>query len=174
MGSNGRKLTRYRIIYSRGKKIETKGYKTPALFSRVEFSPKKCLSTGAFVTHWQNLETDDKILSYGGNLFFVKNNIKFKTEYIGGVTEEGDYYSGLYLVGGYKLDKLEPVVRFDMYSPNGGDADSKGVKNYSNISLGLNFYYLKKVKFQGNYILRQEDGTELDNNLIYVNAQYSL
>ena len=149
-------------------------YKTPAFFGRLEAKPRKCLATGVFLTHWKNSDTDDKISSYGANIFFTKDKIKIKTEYITGTTEAGADYSGLMTMFGYKVNKLEPVVRYDLFTPNNGDADNSGVENYTNITLGLNFYYQKKVKFQANYILKQEDTSGVDNNLFYVNAQFSI
>ncbi len=149
-------------------------YKSPAFFGRLEAKPRKCLATGVFLTHWKNSDTDDKILSYGANIFFTKDKIKVKTEYIAGTTEAGIDYSGLMTMFGYRVNKFEPAIRYDIFAPANGDADKYGVENYSNITLGLNFYYQKKVKFQANYVLKQEDTSSIDNNLFYINAQFSI
>ena len=156
------------------KKYNMRGYKTPAIFGRLEAKPKKCLETGIFITYWKNSDTDDKITSYGGNIFLRKDKIQLKSEYIAGTTETGTDYSGLITMLGYKINKFEPVIRHDIYSPADGKTDKYGVKNYSNITLGVNFYYHKKMKFQANYILRQENKSEIDNNLFYINAQFSI
>jgi len=56
---------------------------------------------------------------------------------------------------GYKITKFEPIIGYDLYIPDNGNPDKYNVKEYNNISLGVNYYHSKKIKIQANYILRK-------------------
>ncbi len=98
-------------------------------------------------------------------------------------------YNGFYAVLGYRVcKKIEPVVRFDTYTPVKSSYDDSFVKRYCNIGLGINYFYSKNVKIQANYIIRNKKLTDIDpaviggifvvppqweNKLFYINFQYS-
>lgn len=56
---------------------------------------------------------------------------------------------GFYLLAAYKIDKLEPVVRWDMYRDKINKASAV---NKDNLLVGCTFQVVKDVKFQLNYI----------------------
>lgn len=151
-----------------------------SLWGRLETKPVKGMRIGAFVG---SAKDDDDFVtnSYGAHFFYVKGGINFKAEYIAGqfgFDGAETKYNGLYALLGYKLDKnWEPIVRYDIYTPNDGNADGSGVEKYNNFSLGINYFYSKKVKFQANYVIRSESMIagmdELDNNIFYICFQYS-
>lgn len=147
------------------------------LWARVEATLMKGFRIGAFYSGGKTTDTDSnyKRDSYGAHLFYVKDPINFKIEYIAGeYGREGaeTKYDGMYAVFGYKVDKLEPIVRYGLYTPNHGDPDNIGVETYKDITLGMNYYHSSKIKFQVNYVSRSEKGIELKNNLFYINLQY--
>lgn len=149
-------------------------------WARAEAKPTKGMRVGAFFGSGKEDDSDYKRSSYGGHLFYVNKVINFKAEYIGG---EFGYenmetkYNGFYSLLGYKINKVEPIVRYDSYTPNDGNLDGNGVERYNNITIGLNYYHNKNVKLQVNYVLRDEsmagDLDKLDNNLFYIHCQYS-
>ncbi|MCP4157347.1 MAG: hypothetical protein GY757_57080 [bacterium] len=145
------------------------------LWARLEAKPFKNLRIGSF---YGGGKTDDdyKRNSYGAFLFYVKDAVNFKAEYIAGEHGFEDLetkYNGMYVVLGYRMDKIEPVIRYGFYTPNDGGCDDYGVEKYKDITAGINYYHSKFVKFQANYVARSEDGTSLKNNLFYACFQYS-
>ncbi|MCP5105755.1 MAG: hypothetical protein GY950_20370 [bacterium] len=164
--------------------IKSSGYDNDnnglVFWGRVEAKLVKGLRIGTFYTGGKETDTELEKNSYGAHLFYVKNGLNLKAEYIAGEYGVGDIktkYNGLYALAGYKTGKWEPILRYDFYTPNDDQSDSAGVKKYNNISLGINYYYTKKVKFQANYLVRTEsmvDGfDEIKNNLFYVCFQYT-
>ncbi len=150
-------------------------------WGRVETFLAKGLRIGAFFTGGKETDTELKKSSYGAHLFYVNKGINFKAEYIAGETGADGAetkYNGMYALLGYKTGKVEPIVRYDFFTPMDGGRDGAGVEKYNNISLGINYYHTKKVKFQANYVLRNETmmtgDHKIKNNLFYICFQYSL
>ncbi len=140
-------------------------------WGRLEAYPVPGLQIGGFVG--SGTEADPAIAdieikrsSYGFNLFYKKNNINVKFEYLGGESN-GNKYSGMYGVAGYLFNKIEPIIGFESYTPI-----YEGEK-FTNMSAGINYFHSKNIKFQLNYIMRSEDITDVDNDIIYANFQYS-
>lgn len=150
------------------------------LWGRLEAKLIDGLRIGTFLGNGNDNESELKRTSYGAHLFYLKNSINFKAEYIAGKNDiSGIYklkYNGMYFVIGYRIDKIEPVIRYDFVEPNNGNADEFGVEKYNNISLGINYNYSKRVRFQLNYIIKNERMAQgfdkLNNNIFYVNVQY--
>jgi hypothetical protein len=148
-------------------------------WARLEAKPVKGLRIGAF--YGSSKDDDDYVTnSYGAHVFYTKSGINFKAEYIAGKYGFEDMeskYNGFYAVLGYKFNKVEPIVRYDFYTPKEDFTDGAGVEKYNNISVGLTYFYSKHIKFQLNYIIRSEIMTsgleELDNNLFYMCVQYT-
>lgn len=141
------------------------------MWGRIEAYPVKGLQIGAFLGSGSEadpalVESDIKRNSYGGNIFYKRDNINLKFEYIAGESN-GIKYSGMYGVAGYRFNKLEPIIGFEIFTPV-----EEGEK-YTNISGGINYFHSKNVKFQVNYVMRSEDITDVDNDIIYANFQYS-
>jgi len=170
-------------IFTPGVKSSTYTHENNGMsfWGRLEVMPIKGLNFGGFFGTSKTTDTEYKRNSFGAHVFYVKNNFNFKVEYLSGqfgLDELETKYSGFFVLVGYKINnKVEPIFRYDTYSPNGGDADGLGVETYNNIGIGVNYYYCKKIKFQVNYIIRTETMTEglddLKNNIFYVNFQYS-
>jgi len=147
-----------------------------ALWGRVEAKLIKGFRIGAFYNVGETTDSHYERNSYGAHLFYIKDPINLKIEYIAGeyfIQGTETKYNGMYTVLGYKVDKFEPIVRYGLYTPNDGFPDSIGIETYKNITLGLNYYHSNKIKFQANYVSRSEKGIELKNNLFYINLQYT-
>lgn len=150
------------------------------LWSRLEARPIDGLRIGAFYGTGEDRETGLERMSFGVHLFYGNKGVNFKAEFIAGEKTENDrgqldYYGG-YIVFGYKTGKFEPVARYDYTVPNKNGADEFGVEEYRNISLGVNYNFNKRIKFQLNYVIKSEQMNaalaELNNNIFYVNCQY--
>ncbi len=165
-------------IKSSSYKHENNGF---GFWGRLEVKPVDGLSFGGFFGSSKTTDTELKRNSFGAHVFYVKNGFNFKVEYLSGqygLEDQETKYSGFFVVFGYKINnKIEPVIRYDTYTPNDGNADAAGVEKYNNIGIGVNYYYCKRVKFQVNYLIRTETMSEgldeLKNNIFYVNFQYS-
>jgi hypothetical protein len=150
------------------------------LWSRLEAKPIEGLRIGAFYGTGEDKEPGLERVSYGAHLFYVKKCINFKAEYIAGENSGGGTgelkYSGAYLVLGYRIGKVEGVARYDFTTPNDNGADEFSVREYKNVSLGVNYNYNKRIRFQVNYVFKAEEMaaglSELDNNIFYINIQY--
>jgi len=151
------------------------------LFSgRLEFKPVKNIVIGGFYMNGEDSSEETKNESYGANLFYVDDKMLLKGEYIEGNSERLPYgapeeYRGYMIKAGYKLNKIEPIIRYDYYKKWGGFG-LLIVENYDNYTLGLNYYHNKNIKIQANYVIRDETVVngfgEIDNNIFYVNLQY--
>ena len=150
---------------------------------RVEIFPIEGLRIGSYFTQSKVSSRDLKNTTYGMHLFYVLNGINFKAEYMNGKRENtisnvSETYYGYFVKLGYKINKqIEPIIRFDSFTPNKDSFDSFGVVRYNNFTFGINYLYCKHVKFQVNYVYRNEAMAEsfdkLNNNIIYANIQYS-
>jgi hypothetical protein len=146
------------------------------LWARLEARPIKGLKAGAFLGSGEqkdvNEDTRFSTRSYGFHLAYrCPKGLYLKSEYIQG--EKGaTTYSGMVATLGYRIRKLEPIIRYDYYTPNDGNPDAFGVEKYTNITVGLNYYLNPNVKCQANYVARSEEGTDLKNNIFYIHFQY--
>ncbi len=164
------------------------GHEGMTIWGRVEFKPVKGFEIGVFANSgkdkfevdWSADKASMERESYGFNVFYVKDNVNLKFEYIAGKYGYEDAvkikHNGFYAVAGYRFGKFEPVVRYGTYTPM-KDGHEAGVEKYKDFSMGINYFYNKNVKFQANYIIRTEDMmsgySKPDNNLFYINFQYS-
>lgn len=149
------------------------------LWARIEAKPLNGLRLGAFYGSGKEEDTQVKKNSYGAHLFYVKDAINFKAEYIAGeygpagVTTQ---YDGMYALLGYKIKKFEPIVRYGIYTPNNDQPDAAMVEEYQDLTFGLNYFYSNKIKLQVNYMMRNEtmsgDLEELKNNIFYICFQF--
>jgi len=140
-------------------------------WGRIEAYPVPGLQLGGFLGSGSEadpavIDSDIKRNSYGANIFYKKNNINLKFEYISG-ENNGIKYSGMYAVAGYRFNKLEPIIGFETMTPV-----DEGEK-FTNFSAGINYFHSMNVKFQFNYVMRSEDITDVDNDILYANFQYS-
>jgi hypothetical protein len=150
-----------------------------SIWTRIEANPLPGLRIGTFYGKSKEVDTGMKRLSGGIHIFYLTTGLNLKLEYIAGSYGETpiqNKYNGFYTVFGYKLNKIEPIFRYDYYSPHRGDPDQSGVIKNKNFLLGINYFYNKNIKFQANFVLRKESMApgikQLRNNLFYVCLQY--
>jgi hypothetical protein len=148
-------------------------------WARIETFFLKGLRIGAFYGGSKEIDTEIKRSSYGAHLYYVEKGINFKVEYLAGKfgTEATETkFNGMFALLGYKIKKIEPMVRVDIYTPNDGNPDGGGVEKYNNFTVGINYFHHKNIKFQVNYVYRDESmagGLEkIKNNLFYVCLQF--
>jgi len=65
--------------------------------------------------------------------------------------------------------KLAVLFRFETYDPDKSVTDKNDIRW---ITLGVNYTPLKKVKLQVNYIFKEEEKSEVDNNSFIMQLQY--
>lgn len=150
-------------------------------WGRMEVRPVEGLNFGAFFGTGTEKDINNKKSSYGAHLFYVKDRLNLKLEYIAGIyglESRETKYNGIYSVVGFRFSSLlELAVRYGFYTPNNGNPNPLGVKKFNNITFGANFFCNHNIKFQANYVIRQEtmdEGLpEMNNDLFYVMCQYS-
>ena len=152
-----------------------------ALWGRIQTILQNGLQCGAFYGTGRENNNEIKRNSYGVHLFYIKNGINLKMEYISGQvieSEQKKIYEGLYFLLGYRINKFEPIIRYDFYVPNQGDMDDYGVKKYKNYTLGINYFHNKNIKGQMNYVIRNGSMAEgfdesIKSNIFFINFQFS-
>jgi Phosphate-selective porin O and P len=151
------------------------------LWGRLEALPAKGVRVGGFYGDGKLIVNMDEYShsSYGGHIYYVNLPLNFKSEYISGQYEimgVETNYKGYCSVIGLRFGKLEPLVRYDSYSPNDKQSDHLGVLRYSNYTVGINYFISSSLKFQVNMVIRKEQMAEemvpLQNNLFYMMFQY--
>lgn len=152
-----------------------------SLWSRLEYEISKDFVIGGFVNQsdTENDSSSIKRISYGGHILHRKNNLSFMAEFTQGENYIDDFktrfYRGFFIDGGYRLKNIEPAFRFDIYEPFINSYDEYNVKQYLNYTLGLNYYFSKKIRVQLNYIFKTEnmlnDLEQIKNDLFYINLQ---
>jgi phosphate-selective porin len=122
------------------------------LAGRLAFTPFRSLSIG--FSHYDGRYSPDhsapviKKDRTGIDLFFMRDRSSLKGEYIFARDGQTERY-GLYIQGGYFLipEKLQVIIKYDYFD---GNMDIHG-DHILAITLGLNYYFSKKTKFQINY-----------------------
>ncbi len=150
-------------------------------WGRMEVRPLEGLNFGAFFGTGTEKDISNKKSSYGAHLFYVGNRWNLKLEYIAGIyglEARETKYNGIYSVVGFRVSKpLELAFRYGFYTPNNGFPNPLGVKKFNNITFGANIFCNHNIKFQVNYVIRQETMdvgmAEMSNDLFYVMCQYS-
>lgn len=144
------------------------------MIGRIEVEPIMGMKIGCFGSV---LPYDGEVdaFSFGGHLLYESDRIYTKAEVLMGEDESKLEYSGAQAVFGYKFNNLQPIVRYDFYIPNGGNADLAGVKQYNNFTFGVNYWISEDVKILVNYVLRSEEMLgnikQIDNDIFYINLQ---
>ena len=99
---------------------------------------------------------------YGFELSFERSRYSLKSEYIKGLDGKIDR-DGFYIQGGYFIvsQKLQFLAKFDQYNPD----ISKANDISQNYTLALNYNINSFTRLQAAYTFRQEEKTQINNNL---------
>jgi len=146
------------------------------IIARGIIKPAKGLLVG--VSHyegWSGEEDENKTKRRtGAQLGFVNEPLSVKSEFIFGKNGETSAYSWYAQLGyilpiplGKKSQKLQPIVKYDSYDPN-GDKE----KNKTDIAtVGLNWFITEKTKLQVNNRLILNEYFEVDNDVVLAQFQ---
>jgi len=122
---------------------------------------------------------DNKIQYYSGHAIYRSDKLNVISEYILGNYGMKDSligYNGFMVDLAYSIGKIQPAVRFDLFSPLNGDPDGSGVEQYSTVAFGVNYYMNKKITIYADYYIRNEKTMagidDLKNNLFLINFQF--
>lgn len=139
---------------------------------RADVKATKDITVGGY--HWQGTMCDknqDKDVDRVRTGVLVKAKVEELTaagEYIMGKNDETDS-AGYYAQAGYKVKpEVQLLARYDAFDPN-TDADDDGT---TWITVGGNYFidgYNAMVSV--NYILKSEEGADVDNNLLMAQLQ---
>ncbi|MDO8927960.1 MAG: porin [Bacteroidota bacterium] len=123
------------------------------------------VKTGTVITTPSKIVNRDRL---GFDLSYDLKNFSLRSEYIYGkddLTEREGYY----VLGAYYFlqKKVQVVAKYDFY-----DADKAKVDDASTwVVLGVNYNFNANTKLQVNYSIKQEEGTNIDNNFANVQLQ---
>lgn len=138
-------------------------------WGRLEAYPFRGMRVGGFYGKSNEKDTNEIELdrsSYGAHIFYVKNKFNLKFEYIAGETNSIKY-NGMYLVAGFRISRIEPILGYSYYIP------VEDGEKFTNMTVGVNIFYKKNIKFQINYVIRDEENIIYKNNIFYANFQYT-
>jgi phosphate-selective porin OprO and OprP len=104
----------------------------------------------------------------GGELSYALNNLSFKGEYIQGTDAKTDR-SGWYAQAGYYFipKKFQVIIKYDSYDPD-LDKDKNISTNYVTC---LSYYFNDFTRLQGSFTYRDEEGTQINNDVIALQLQ---
>ncbi len=127
---------------------------------------------------------DDSRTTVGGEIALVFNNLKIQSEYI---YDEGAYFSGAgggcgadpvalgeKRDGGYAMISydtkwnLQPVFKYEYFDPN---IDVKDIGYQEMMTVGLNYFFNKKIRLQVNYQAHIETINNVDNDMLLAQLQ---
>jgi len=149
---------------------------------RIEVTVLEGIRFGGFFLQGKDTRNDVTNESFGIHGFYRKQAVNARIEYLFG---ENRYaiagspleYRGLLVKMGYRIQTIEPVIRFDEYREQGAWGLIT-VKRTTNLTLGINYRPGPHLKLQANYVVRDESMVgglaAIKNNLFYANLQYSL
>jgi phosphate-selective porin OprO and OprP len=144
------------------------------IVTRVNVNPLNGLSFG--VSYYNGVgnigrpPANHKRERFGIDASYDYQNLSFRGEFLKG-TDNKTRREGYFIQAGYYLiaQKLQVVAKYDAYDP---DIDIK--KNASIWYIGaINYTFNPNVRLQADYTFKDEEGTEIANNLTSIQLQVS-
>lgn len=143
------------------------------LVGRVVLNPLSFLAVG--ISHYQGLYSTFPLAlpvdrdRTGVELYLVRGRASLKAEYIFGRDERTER-SGAYVQGAVDImpDKIQSIIKYDTYDRDLDVPDDR----IEVITLGINWFFTKKTKFQVNYEHHKDDLRGTSENVIL--AQFQL
>lgn len=153
-----------------------------SLWGRIEYEFMESFVAGAFYNTAQSNDGFIDIIreSMGTHVLLRKKNWTIMTEYISGRQHDTieTKFNGYFFDLAYRINKFEPAIRFDYFTPYKNKHDSYFVNTYTNYTIGINYYATNKIRLQLNYIFKTEQlepqYDQINNNLAYLNFQFLL
>lgn len=133
-----------------------------ALYNGSRFVPE--VKTGTVTTPAKNVDRN----RYGFDLNYDLKNLALRGEYIHGTDDQIDR-EGYYLQAGYYFlqKKLQLIAKYDFYDSDKAKADNASTWYV----FGANYNFNTNTRLQFNYTIKQEEGTNIDNNLASIQFQ---
>ena len=200
LGGNDTTLFTYQVSLTNGYGVlDTKDNdltKALSATSRITVQPLPGLSIGASYRHSfsppssADVTTNDTKDRWGIDAQYTYKNFTILGEYIDG-RDEGSYTEGggcdgnpvlkngfqnadgFFVMGIYRLNKFEPVYKFENYSTSKGATGETVTADANSFchTFGLNFYPNDWTRIQANYIYASEDPTEIPNDALLIQLQ---
>ncbi len=103
----------------------------------------------------------------GIDLFFIKERFSLKGEYIFARDDETERY-GLYIQGGYYFisREIQTIIKYDFFDTMNIRGDRMDV-----VTIGLNWFFSKKTKFQINYEYRTRKLDKISDHVLLAQLQ---
>ena len=199
LGGNDTTLVTYQVSLTNGYGVlnteKNDLFSAYALNGRATIQPIPGLYLGASARYTTspsdvNITDDDTEVRFGFDAEYRFKNFTIFGEYIDGddqgsytegggcdgdpVTKTGFRYAdGFYVMGLYRMGKLEPVYKFENYNTQKGEIGVEGSTDVSSFchTIGLNFYPNDWTRIQANYIYASEDPTEIKNDALLLQLQ---
>ncbi|SDX52753.1 Phosphate-selective porin [Lutibacter oricola] len=176
LGGSSKTKFRYSLALMNGTGLGTKDTnKKKDVIGRATYQLLNFLNVGASFRYGYPTNEDDDRTSYGFDALISYKKLSVQGEYIydegaynlgadGGCGATpvilGDKRQGAYVMAAYKVsDKLQPVLKYEYFD---ADTDLKvsPISGYQEMfTVGVNYFFHKKVRLQVNYQIK-----EVDNN----------
>lgn len=116
------------------------------------------------------LNKTEKRERVGAELNYKYSLISFMAEYIKGKDSKIEKAGWYVQVGCFFIpQKLQGVLKYDTFNPNINISDNTTTV----YTIGLNLTFVKKSKIQINYEIKDESGTEKENNALTAQLQFA-
>lgn len=134
--------------------------KVKDIIARIGVVPVEKLNVGGSIYIGKSGVNEVEKTRYGVDVSYLKDPIYAQAEYIQG--KDGDLEkAGYYLELGYKIGKIQPIVRYDVYD---GDTSVEDSSEINIIAAGLNLYIAETAKVQLIYEIKNDKlGTNLED-----------
>jgi phosphate-selective porin len=157
------------------------------IIGRVNYKLTNFLTVGGSFRYGYPVTNDNDTdrTTVGGEFLFELDKFLVQGEYIydeggynlaagGGCGSEpvllGDRRDGAYIMGLYKFnEKFQPVLKYEFFDPN---LDLKDDGSYQErFTIGLNYFFSDRVRFQLNYLANIDTVTNVDNDRLIAQMQ---
>jgi len=157
------------------------------IMGRVSYKVLRNLTVGASLRYGYPIpnNNDQDRTSYGGDIVFELGKLLIQGEYI---YDEGAYFAGAgggcgatpvalgeeregaYILGAYDVsEKFQPVIKYEFFDPDTTIKDNIGYTE--RMTLGLNYFVNKNVRFQVNYLANIETVANVNNDALLTQVQ---
>lgn len=188
LGGNNYTKFNYWVAIMNGRGLQVKDDNTKKdIIGRATYKITNYLTIGGSFRYGYPIPNniDDSRTSLGGEFLLKLEKLTIQGEYI---YDEGAYFSGTaggcgvtpvalgerrdgaYLMASYSIDeKIQAVFKYEFFDPN---LDQKNDGSYmERMTLGLNYFFNDKVRFQLNYQANIETVVNTDNDALLAQVQ---
>lgn len=187
LGGSSKTKFRYSLAFMNGTGIGVKedNNKKKDIIGRATYQLFDFVNIGASFRYGYPTNNDDDRTTYGVDALVSYNKLTVQGEYI---YDEGAYNlgadggcgaaplelspngrQGAYVMAAYKVtDKLQPVLKYEFFD---ADKDVKVFGYQEMFTVGINYFFHKKVRLQVNYQAKDVNGNSKDHNALLAQVQ---